>query len=244
MATAMDLDKTESTISLTSEQISEEVTKQLDEVEEKIKQKKKEKLRARPPSWDPNSTWQIIAFENFEIGQFDEILEGIDEAMDSADLPLSVKLHVLDPSLLTRKQSPEEKRQNKKKYRENYVQRPDVKQKKAEKESDPTTKKKRQEYAKKPETVQQKKLRVQVRQGVAQGVKRKYPEIYKELEKELIPIAKEKITKKTTLASVKLLDDNGQERAIGGGEPFTDDYTKVMPPLKKQKTNLTKSQGK
>jgi hypothetical protein len=230
MATEMDIDKGDSGITLTSEQISDEVSKQMSEIEEKIKESKKAKLRARPPSWDPKSSWKVVAFENWKDIHFEDVLDELEEAMDDDELPGDMKIHVIDPALLTRKQSPEEKRQNKKKYREQYIQRPEVKQKKAEKESNPKTKIKRQEYAKKPETVQQKQIRVQVRQGLAQGVKRKYPEIYKELEAELLPIAKEKIAKKAK--ETKFLGDDGREREI------------VAPPFKKQKTNLAKSQGK
>lgn len=155
----------------------------------------------KPFDEDPTASYHVLIIKNFTTQQFDHLKEDLEDAIsefeeDRMETDPVLSFMEIDPRRIIVKQSDEEKKLKKKQYRDSYIQRPEVKEKKAQKEADPATKEKRKAYSKQPKVIEQKQFRVQVRQTVNKTVKQQMKPLWERLEREAIPIVKEKLQKK------------------------------------------------
>ncbi len=160
------------------------------------------KKRSRPNFFDDGKSHHCILLTGFNNEQKDMVLDSIVEWMAEQQGDMSSDDELPDEDMdveeieIARVRillSEEQRKANKTAYREGYVKREEVIQKRKAKENDPEQKKKREAYSKDPVVRQRKSTRTKVRQGINRSLKKTNPTLYKQLEKQAEEEVKKRI---------------------------------------------------
>lgn len=143
--------------------------------------------------FEPGKTYHCIILQNFTEEAKNQVLDTLDLAvaeaqgdMDSDDELPDENMDVIEVEIgrVRILLSEEDRKKHKTEYRENYVKRPEVIDKRKAKENDPVQKAKREEYSKDPAVKERKADCTKARQAVTRKLKKTNPELYKKLREE------------------------------------------------------------